>query len=528
MSYSQVQLICLCNGTGRAGELRELLDQIQPARYRLVRSSDWPGLLASPDLAEAAAMLVAPAGHGPDLSEMLRQLRAQAPHLAVVVWLEHGQEEWQGRALALGAQDCLVDGQWRPEDLPRTLDRAISRQAVIANLRAEADFYRSVVEDQTEFICRLMPDGTISYANPAYCAYMGSAPDKAVGANLFTWLRHEEAGRLRAFLAGLSPEQPVGRIEHAYTTAQGEERWMKWTDRAFFDGDGRTTGYQCEGIDITERRHTEQALQTVEANLRQIFLSNADGMIVADPQGAVLFVNPAAEAILGRRAWDLVGKPFPFELGVEVASEMCLVHDSGRKLVVEMRVAETKWQGLPARLASLRDISELVELREELRALSLEDELTGLYNRRGFVTLARQLIKTALRMRRRTLLFFADLDDLKLINDRLGHREGDRALAAASRVLRATFRESDVVARVGGDEFAALALEADEDQTRPILIRLGENLEAYNRSRPGSYALSLSVGTAVYDPTEPRPLEDLMAEADHKMYLHKRSKPAAQ
>jgi len=522
-----VQLICVCNGSGSEERLRALLDETRPVRYRISRVLDWPALVASPDLQGAAALVLAVHGRGEDLPEQMRQLRRLAPHLATLVWIEPGQADLLPRALALGAQDGLVEGQCDGPGLARALDRAIARQAVTASLRAQAEFFRSVVEDQTAFICRLMPDGVISYANPAYCAYFGMAAERAVGVNIFSWLRPEEASHLRSFLAGLSPEQPVGRIEHSYTTAQGDERWMQWTDRAFFDAQGRTTGYQCEGIDITERRRTEEALQTVEANLRQIFLSNADGMIVADPTGVVLFVNPAAEAMLGQRAWEMVGRPCAFGLSLDQAGEMCLMQGGGRKLVVEMRVAATKWQGRPALLASLRDISELAELREELRALSLEDELTGLYNRRGFTTLARQLIKTALRMRRRTLLFFVDLDDLKVINDRLGHREGDRALVGASRVLRATFRESDVVARVGGDEFAALALEADEDQTRPILARLQENLAEYNHARPGSYVLSLSVGTAVYDPAEPRPLEDLMAEADHKMYLHKRSKTPA-
>lgn len=528
MSYSPVKLICLSPDAALAERLRGLLDQVRPVRYRLDRLAGWPALLDSPELDGVAAVLLAMPDLGAELPERMQQLRRRAPHLAVLAWLGPDQAPLAPRALALGAQDCLREDQCDGEGLVRALDRAIARQAVVADLWAEAEFCRSVVMDQTAFLCRLLPDGSISFANPAYCAYFGVPPDKAVGVNIFHWLRPEEAALLRRFLAGLSPEQPVGRIEHPYTTQQGEVRWMKWTDRAFFDQDGRTIGYQCEGIDITERRHTEQTLQAVEANLRQIFLSNADGMIVADPAGMVQFVNPAAEKVLGLRAWELVGKPFPFGLTSDQTSEMCLVRDGGRKMTVEMRVAQTKWQGQPALLASLRDISELVELREELRSLSLEDDLTGLYNRRGFVTLARQLIKTAQRMRRRTLLFFVDLDDLKLINDRLGHREGDRALIAAGQVLKATFRESDVVARVGGDEFAALALEADDDQTRPILARLGENLEAYNQSRPGAYVLSLSVGTAVYDPAEPRPLEDLMAEADHKMYLHKRGKTPAQ
>ena len=155
----------------------------------------------------------------------------------------------------------------------------------------------------------------------------------------------------------------------------------------------------------------------------------------------------------------------------------------------------------------MRDISELAQLRAELQALSLVDELTGLYNRRGFFTLARQQVKTARRMGRRLHLFFIDVDDLKTINDQLGHSEGDRALVAASQVLKLTFRNSDIVARMGGDEFAVLAMEGGEETEEPINSRLNQNLRAWRRQGLNPFRLSLSLGIATYDPRPPPPGE---------------------
>lgn len=519
-----MKILCLGLDRRQVQELRGLFPDSGDGRYHLSCHLELPEHLDDTQLPMAEAVILSPDGYQQADLEAIADLRQRAPHLAIILVLRPDQESLVAPALALGAQDCLTWGQFDAERLTRVVDLARLRQAGLEKLRVEAEFYRSIVTDQAELICRLLPDGTVTFANPAFCRYFGIPSERAVGLNLFRHMSAADGAYLRNFLDGLTPEMPLGRIEHAYQNPDGDLRWQAWSKRAFFDSQGRAVEYQCVGVDITERKLTEQTLQAVELNLRQIFLSNADGMIVSDPNGKVLFLNPAAERMLSRTATELVGSTFPFALAADTASEMCLLSRGGRKLVVEMRVVATKWQGRPALLASLRDITELAELREELRALSLEDELTGLYNRRGFIALARQQIKTALRMKRRMLLFFVDVDDLKVINDSLGHREGDRAIFGAALVLRDTFREADVVGRVGGDEFAALAMEADEEQAPAILARLERSLESYNQGRPGAYRLSLSVGTATYDPESPRPLEDLLVEADHRMYQHKRSK----
>lgn len=519
-----MKILCLGLDQRQVDELRGLLCESGDDRYNLHCQLELPEHLDTTQLPMAEAVILSPDGHDQSGLKVIADLRERAPHLAIILVLRADQQSLVAPALALGAQDCLTWGRFDVEDLTRVVDLSRLRQANLEKLRVESDFYRSIVNDQAELICRLLPDGTMTFANPAFCRYFGIPPARAVGLNLFRHMSAEDGDYLQNFLAGLTPEMPLGRIEHTYQSPDGDLRWQAWSKRAFFDPQGRAVEYQCVGVDITERKLTEQTLQAVELNLRQIFLSNADGMIVADLGGKVMFVNPSAERLLSRSAAELIGSAFPFELAADTANEMCLLSPGGRKLVVEMRVVATKWQGRPALLASLRDITELAELREELRALSLEDELTGLYNRRGFITLARQQIKTALRMKRRMLLFFVDVDDLKVINDNLGHREGDRAIFGAALVLRDTFREADVVGRVGGDEFAALAMEADEEQAPAILARLEHSLESYNQGRPGAYRLSLSVGTATYDPDGPRPLEDLLAEADRRMYQHKRSK----
>ena len=160
-------------------------------------------------------------------------------------------------------------------------------------------------------------------------------------------------------------------------------------------------------------------------------------------------------------------------------------------------------------------------LDKELCSLALTDELTGLHNRRGFLALAGQQLKQAHRSGQQVLMFSCDLDNLKTINDSYGHHEGDQAIIRTAEALRNTFRNSDILARFGGDEFCVLAFEASVQHEELILDRLKENL---HRASAGEsrYSLSLSVGLARFDPRMPASLQDLMAEADSAMYQQKK------
>ena len=162
------------------------------------------------------------------------------------------------------------------------------------------------------------------------------------------------------------------------------------------------------------------------------------------------------------------------------------------------------------------------QMQEELRSLSLIDDLTGLNNRRGFLLLAQQQLKLAKRTTQPLLLLMADVDKLKAINDTWGHQEGSLALIDTARVLTGTFRESDIIARLGGDEFAVLAIKVTSDDTAAITTRLQEKLKVFNAQADRRYTLSLSVGVALYEATQAASIKELMAQADASMYEQKR------
>jgi diguanylate cyclase (GGDEF)-like protein len=176
---------------------------------------------------------------------------------------------------------------------------------------------------------------------------------------------------------------------------------------------------------------------------------------------------------------------------------------------------------------SLRHAVERHRLFSALRSLSLIDDLTGLYNRRGFSDLGEQYLKLARRSGRGVTMVFVDLDRFKTINDSLGHHVGDRALVKVADILRATFRRSDIIARLGGDEFGVLALESSEESSESLVQRLRDRVREFNAESPEPYRLAISVGMARQEDQPGVRLEDLVAEADSAMYREKHRKRAA-
>ena len=160
---------------------------------------------------------------------------------------------------------------------------------------------------------------------------------------------------------------------------------------------------------------------------------------------------------------------------------------------------------------------------EALLVLSLIDELTGLYNRRRFFVLTDQYLKLSVRTKKRLLLLFIDMDNLKWINDHHGHNEGDQALIDLANILKKTFRESDIIARIGGDEFVVLSESTDENG-EIVLTRLYENIKDHNAKGSRCYTLSISVGTTQFDPKYPISIDELLSKADALMYAQKRKK----
>jgi diguanylate cyclase (GGDEF)-like protein len=173
---------------------------------------------------------------------------------------------------------------------------------------------------------------------------------------------------------------------------------------------------------------------------------------------------------------------------------------------------------------ALRYAIERYRMQVALRSLSLIDDLTGLFNDGGFLSLAEHHLKLAHRTKMALLLVYANLDNLKQISEAFGHQEGDQALIKTAEILRETFGQLDIIARMIGDEFGVLARAASSGSDKNIPARLQETLKMHNAEKRTPYALSLSVGVACFDPLNPSSIGDLMAKAKEALYEQVRAK----
>ncbi len=299
--------------------------------------------------------------------------------------------------------------------------------------------------------------------------------------------------------------------------------------------------------DFVARREAEDALRDSEARFRAAADGSLDAFYVlrAVRQGdgkvvdfEFVDINAKAETLLGLPRHQILGQRLCelipvnrtdgyFEKYVEVLERQQLLEDEFDVRTPAVHAAWIHQQvvPLPDGVAIFsRDVTERKRQEEALRSLSLVDELTGLYNRRGFLTLAQQQLKLAKRGHRELLLLFVDMDDFKEINDNHGHAEGDAALVRASQILKKTFRDSDIIARLGGDEFVVLASDPGPGATDTIITRLRGELHDRNALDGRPYRLSLSVGVARFDPVSPPSVEELLATADSMLYQQKRHK----
>ncbi|MCX5825040.1 MAG: diguanylate cyclase [Deltaproteobacteria bacterium] len=292
-------------------------------------------------------------------------------------------------------------------------------------------------------------------------------------------------------------------------------------------------------------RKTEKSLRESEREFR-LLIDNAPDAVFIQVGGCFTYLNQRAVQFFGAKsAEDLLGRPiidrFHPDYRGAVQERLLLLNEQrkpvpkmeqkylkldGSVIDVEASAVPVTFENSNGSLSFAHDITDRKRMEEEIREMSFRDQMTELYNRRGFITLAEQQLREANRTQRPILLTFIDCDGLKWINDTFGHEEGDRALIDTAHVLRQTFREADIVARLGGDEFAVLSIAAADGSPEELLKRLAQNIHAFNATGARPYSLSMSWGTVVYDPHAPLSLDELMSAADELMYAQKKEKSA--
>jgi diguanylate cyclase (GGDEF)-like protein/PAS domain S-box-containing protein len=302
--------------------------------------------------------------------------------------------------------------------------------------------------------------------------------------------------------------------------------------------------------DISRRKEAENAFRASEERFRLLTQNVQDYAIFrVDPDGRVASWNIGAEKIKQYRAEEVLGRDFSIfytpeaiaagkpATALEIAKTSGRVEDEGWRVRKDgsrfwANVVITSLHDESGNVTGFsnitRDATERKQVEEKLKKFALQDELTGLYNRRGFLAMAQHRMNIAAREKKSLVLFFADLDELKTINDTLGHEAGDASLATAADVLRDSFRAADVIGRIGGDEFAVLAAVKSLEDLTVIESRLSKKIMAQTSLGGGTIPFHISFGHTVLDTNAPQNLDELLRKADAAMYAEKQRKRETQ
>jgi len=264
-----------------------------------------------------------------------------------------------------------------------------------------------------------------------------------------------------------------------------------------------------------EVRDLRDRLTLVEDHFRGVVDNSTDGVVVVNRDGVVVYANGAAVQMLGETRSQLLGKVASFPVASTAARRSD--HDT---FLADMRVLATDWDGEPAVLALLRDVTERSLADAEMAYRATHDPVSGLPNRYLFDDRLRQALARDRREPRSLAVLFCDVDGLKGINDRLGHAVGDQVLFETARRIEAVIRPADTAAHLGGDEFVVLCEGMDEEAAATVAQRVADAFETPMVLDGAEVTAGVSVGCAVTRDPDVAPTE-LLAEADHAMYREK-------
>lgn len=436
--------------------------------------------------------------------------------LAVLVYLvllrRHNAALLAARAEARRAHDIEHETQQRLTSVAGDLGRSEHR-------------FHKLADTTSDGIILLDPDGLVMFANRAAGDILGYAQDELRGRALHDLVVPEE---LRAQAnAGFATFTKTGagpvldrRIE---ITARHRAGHLISVELAVSGIEDQSLRYAI-GIfrDITERQRTLRALKESRANFRNIVDKNRTGILLTDGEGRVVFSNPAAAAMLGREEGDLVDVLFGIPSTPNVRQEMSIVRRGQPPGVAETLFTETEWNGKPAYLVMLHDVTGYREAQRRINDLAFNDSLTQLANRHHLIEELRRTILRKARAKSSFALLFLDLDKFKDVNDTLGHAIGDELLIETASRLKAGLRTSDFVARMGGDEFTVILddIHGPED-VETVARKIAEQINQPFHLGDQELFVSASIGCSLY-PDHSTEQSELLKQADTAMYRAKR------
>lgn len=506
--------------------------------------------------------LIMPNINGEKLCQVIRS-RPELKLLHIIIYSATVLED-ETNILNLGADACIAKGPFKNTEthiatVIEHIDNGtlhelkgkilggedLYKRHITSELLFSKRHYESIFNSMPEGLMEFTLDGKIFHANNAALALCGLREEDLLASGFLDLFTGEHRERLRTLMHTLG-QAPVVIDENEPLLLNG-----KMVTIHFLPSRDESHAFIIAILrDLTEKITAARELERMRHQQERILNAVSEGIFGLDKENLVTFVNPAALAMLGyelhdltlgNKLHDIVHRRKPD--GTTYPLSDCPIHATSQDGIVR-KGTETFWrkngESFPVQYTSspiqqdyeitgivvtFADITERKKMEERLRESAMTDELTSLFNRRGFMTLADKLIKISVRDKNDLLLVYVDFDNLKWINDTLGHSVGDQALVEAATLLQDTFRLADIVARLGGDEFVILCTDNSAlGNERNILNRLNETIAKTNRQTNRQYPLSLSVGLGRFEHLTPCSIDGLLRRADQAMYKNKEEK----
>ncbi len=407
----------------------------------------------------------------------------------------------------------------------------------------ERDFISAVLETTAALVLVLNPKGLVERCNKA-CEMVSGYPARDVLGMPFWKISAlpEEREKAQQEFFQYSASSKGTAFERYMRTSQGVRQCVSWTTTAIVDKKGELEFIIATGIDITEKKRTEEALRDAEAMYRHIFEQAAEGIFLASAGGELIKANPALAHMLGYED--------PAELAEAMRTNTAVyTHPNVKKKIMELLVRQNKlasfvfrvrhkdgrniWVVMNAQVVRdkdgsvirfegiINDITEQMRSRRHWQRLATMDDLTGIPNRYLFMDRFEQMLAQAKRLDHSFVLLYMDLDFFKDVNDVHGHHVGDLLLQEVASRLRSRIRKSDTVARLGGDEFTVLLYNMKRScDLEKVILEIIDTLRQPYYIKKKKCVIGVSVGISMF-PCDGRDSEELLKKADKALYAAK-------